>query len=159
VKIGIVGSEGAKFTASGEAEAKRAITAIVAGADAVCSGECHLGGIDIWTHETADEQGVVFVPFAPYTKSWEGYKARNIQIAQWSDLVVCITVKQLPPGFVEHGWERFCYHCKSKEHIKSGGCWTMKYAEKLGKRVQLVVVANEPADMATEAIERHLRKG
>lgn len=142
MKIGIVGSEGKKFTPIGEANAKRKIISIVAGADEVCSGECHLGGIDIWAHEIADAQGVAFMPFPPRTKTWDGYKARNIQIAEWSDLVICLTVKQLPPGFVEHGWERFCYHCNTDTHIKSGGCWTMKQTKKLGKDGYVIVVDN-----------------
>lgn len=142
MKIGIVGSEGAKFTPVGEAEAKRRITSIVAGASGICSGECHLGGIDIWAHEAADAQGVLFQPFPPLKKTWEGYKARNIQIAEWSDLVICITVDTLPPGFKEGGWERFCYHCKTDKHIKSGGCWTMWHAQKLGKDGYVITVNN-----------------
>lgn len=142
MKIGIVGSEGAKFTPLGEAAAKRRICAIVASSDAVCSGECHLGGIDIWAHEAADAQRVPFQPFPPKSRTWNGYKARNLQIAEWSDLVICITVARLPTGFKEGGWERYCYHCKTDKHIKSGGCWTMHQALEKGKDGYVIVVSN-----------------
>jgi len=36
----------------------------------------------------------------------------------------------------------FCYHCKSNLHVKSGGCWTAKYAERLGKPAKWHLVQN-----------------
>jgi hypothetical protein len=65
---------------------------------------------------------------------------RNKKIAEASDRVVCITVKDLPPGFKEGGWERYCYHCRTDQHIKSGGCWTTKYARSLGKLTRTIVI-------------------
>lgn len=146
--IGIVGSEGKKFTKLGEKRARELIRQLVEPFDAVCSGECHLGGIDIWAKEEAIKAGKKFIPCEPGVLTWsdsknrKGFMSRNIDIAAISDQTTCITVDSLPPGFKEGGWEKFCYHCNSKDHIKSGGCWTTKYARKLGKIGNTLVISN-----------------
>jgi hypothetical protein len=33
-----------------------------------------------------------------------------------------------------------CYHCMSDTHVKSGGCWTVKYAKKIGKEGEVLVI-------------------
>lgn len=144
--IGIVGSEEAKFTPSGKREAMDLLHKVIGDENVshVVSGGCHLGGIDSWAMEVA---GSFFLKsrteFKPKKLSWEGgYKTRNIQIAEASDVVHCITVKRLPEGFQGMRFE-LCYHCKTASHVKSGGCWTMHYAKKLGKRVVLHVIKNE----------------
>jgi hypothetical protein len=139
-RVGIVGSEGKKFTPETERRARGLIRFLLAGADEAISGDCHLGGIDFWAKEEAQALGVPFVSFPPKTLSWEaGYKPRNIQIADRGTEVHCITVKELPPGY---DGMRFplCYHCGTKEHIKSGGCWTVKYAQRLGKPGKIHVI-------------------
>ena len=107
-----------------------------AGGDKIVSGECPLGGVDVWAHEAADELGVPFIGFAPKSATWEGgYKPRNLMIAKVSRIVHCIVVDQLPEGFdgLRHSG---CYHCLKAEeqgrvnapdgnrHVKCGGCWT-----------------------------------
>lgn len=129
MKLGIVGSEGAKFTDETKMRAYAAIMDAIQrnGATEICSGECHLGGIDVWAHEVADQLHIPFTPFPPKNHRWEpdGYKARNIQIYQWSDKVVCITLKKLPAHFRGMKFDG-CYHCgdRNPPHVKSGGCWT-----------------------------------
>lgn len=127
--LGIVGHEKAKFTPETEAKARQIIRDLIAKykPDAVCSGECPLGGVDIWAREEAKALGVEFVPYAPRQNSWDGeygFKARNLDIAK-SDLVVCIVVREFPVTYRGRRFE-FCYHCKDRNppHIKSGGCWT-----------------------------------
>lgn len=142
MKIGIVGSEGAKFTPVTEELAWNTIYALISmpAVAGVISGECHLGGIDIWAKECADFLGVPFSGFPPKTHSWSGgYKERNIQIAEASDKVVCITLRVLPASF--KGKWRFdkCYHCHA-DHVKSGGCWTVKYARSIGKQGEVIVI-------------------
>lgn len=142
--IGIVGSEGAKFTTIGRMQARSVITSLVTRPDVeeVVSGECHLGGVDQWAHEIAVEMEKKFTGFPPATLSWEnGYKPRNLKIANRSDEVVCITVKKLPDGFKGMTF-KLCYHCGVNTHVKSGGCWTMKQAAKMGKKTSLVVIEN-----------------
>jgi hypothetical protein len=125
--IGIVGSEEAKFTPLGKERAKEKIWDIVKAERTleVWSGGCHLGGIDIWAKEITLEVGKPFKEFLPKNLTWSGgYKERNLQIAK-ADIVYCITVDKLPEDF--HGMKfEFCYHCGTKDHVKSGGCWTMK---------------------------------
>lgn len=134
--VGIVGSEAVKFTPETERLAKREIRLILSWSNVVgySSGHCHLGGVDIWTEEIGNGLGLKPYVYSPYILSWEGYKRRNIEIAKTSDELHCITVKKLPDGYTGMKFP-YCYHCKTNDHIKSGGCWTLKYAEKLGKKV------------------------
>lgn len=128
MKIGIVGSERKKFTPKGEFEAKALIRHMVRNpvVDTVISGDCHLGGVDQWVRQITEEEGKKFIGFPPKRKSWEGgYKPRNLLIAKNSDIVYCITVDQLPEDYDGMTFP-MCYHCGTKDHVKSGGCWTMK---------------------------------
>lgn len=141
-RVGLVGSEGAKFTPTTEAKAREMIREIldIEGATEVVSGKCHLGGIDIWSVEEAALLGIPCTEFPLAKHTWEGgYKQRNLQIARYADLVYCLTVKALPPGYAGMRFD-YCYHCGTDAHVKSGGCWTTKQARKMGKvGVTLVV--------------------
>jgi hypothetical protein len=147
MKLGIVGHEAAKFTNETEWRARGIIEILLSNAMAkknepvtIVSGGCHLGGIDIWAVEAAKIYDMPYIEFFPKTKQWSGgYKERNIQIAKESDKVVCIVVKKLPP---EYEGMRFksCYHCKTDTHVKSGGCWTARYAGKLGKPFEIIEI-------------------
>ena len=127
--IGIVGSEAAKFTAATEAKAREIIRELLSSSDAVlCSGHCHLGGVDIFAEEEAKALGR-FDPayiFTPHHLNWTyGYAPRNRKIARNSDIVHCITLQTLPASYVGMTFEG-CYHCGELRppHVKSGGCWT-----------------------------------
>lgn len=141
--LGIVGSEAAKFTPETEMKARAVIARLIEEyhADTVVSGACHLGGIDVWAIQEAVGVGCKTRECPPAFRNWQSFKRRNIEIAERSDRIVCITVANLPVGFKESGWERYCYHCHTGEHIKSGGCWTVKYArEILGKPGEIIVI-------------------
>ena len=140
--LGIVGSEAAKFTAQIEAVARRVIRDLIRthGAARVVSGRCLLDGVDIDAVEEARALGVAVTEFPPRTYSWQsGYMPRNVQIAEASDYVACITLKELPPGYAGMRW-RLCYHCGTTAHVKSGGCWTVKYARKIGKSGEVIAL-------------------
>ena len=137
--VGIVGSEEAKFTVITEATARMSIRISLRGKTTLISGACHLGGIDIWAVEEARKLGIKVIEFKPAKLNWDGYKARNIQIANRADKVVCITVRKLPPGYRGMRFP-LCYHCKTTNHIKSGGCWTAWYARKLGKPMEVIAI-------------------
>lgn len=153
LRLGIVGSEAAKFTPETERAARDAICGLIHEfkPHVVVSGACPLGGIDIWATEEATQLGISVVEFPPQVEEWDppdviGYKARNLQIANHSDVVVCITLKTLPPEFTGRTHPH-CYHHKMEgsgapiePHVKSGGCWTMAQAEKRGKMTRLVVI-------------------
>lgn len=146
MKIGIVGAEGAKFTQAGEAEARRIIFDVLARADTIISGGCHLGGIDIWAAEIGRELGLEVVEHLPKIRQWEpnGYKDRNLKIARDSDVLFNITVARLPSGFKGRRYPD--YHCKGKgrpPHVKSGGCWTANQVQLLGKSAHWHVISNE----------------
>jgi hypothetical protein len=139
---GIVGSEQAKFNSITELVARNTIRNILTQNDSVVSGECHLGGIDIYVKEIALEMNILYKGYPPQRLQWSpGYKERNEKIAENSDIVICITVAKLPKDYTGMRFVR-CYHCSanSLEHVKSGGCWTTKYARKLGKQTILFVV-------------------
>lgn len=137
--VGIVGNEAAKFTSATEEQAREVIRILLKDPSAVLSsGHCHLGGIDIYAEEEYDklpdrsQRPDPFI-YPPKTLSWEGgYKPRNIQIAMKSHQLHNIVVEKYPEGYTGMRFNG-CYHCKSTDHIKSGGCWTLNYAKKLGR--------------------------
>ena len=148
--VGIVGSEAAKFSPLGEDRANAIILEILeaSGVTEIVSGRCHLGGIDIWAVQIGARLGLQVTEYPPKSRSWEsGYKPRNIQIAQHSDIVHCISVDRLPEGFKGMIFP-YCYHCARRDqlqgddHVKSGGCWTMHKAVDLGKEGRLHIVQN-----------------
>jgi hypothetical protein len=142
--VGIVGAEASKFTYEAEMAAKAKILQILTapGVKGVSSGHCHLGGIDIWAEEIGQRLGIGMYIYPPLHFRWDdGYKDRNILIARVSTEVHCITVRELPPGFKGMRFES-CYHCHSTDHVKSGGCWTAKYAERLGKPAHWHTISN-----------------
>ena len=135
IRLGIVGHEAAKFTPEKEQEAREFIRSFlnVRKPIEVISGKCHLGGIDIWAIEEAKALGIATLEFPPKVHSWEtGYKPRNQLIALNSNLVLCVVVKELPPGYTGMRFAK-CYHCNTTNHVKSGGCWTVKEALRLGR--------------------------
>ncbi len=130
MKIGIVGHEAAKFTSETEARAREIIRDLCSRADWIVSGHCHLGGIDIWAEYEAASLGVPYIVFPPKTLRWSGgYKERNEAIARESDEVHCIVVAKYPEDYAGMRF-KYCYHCGTDQHIKSGGCWTAKRAKK-----------------------------
>ena len=144
MRVCIVGSESAKFTPETEASARQIIRHCLRPGDVVVSGGCHLGGIDLWAIEEAKALGLDWVEHLPKHRSWEGgYKQRNLNIAQDSDRVVCITVRCLPGNYTGMRFSN-CYHCNTDKHVKSGGCWTVKQAIKLGKAGDVFVVGDLP---------------
>jgi hypothetical protein len=150
--LGIVGHEAAKFTIAGEYYARDVIRQEIRHykPEAVASGHCHLGGIDIWTEEIAEEEGC-FNPdyiFPPKKRQWKGgFEDRNIKIAVASTVQLCLVVDKLPDSYTGMRFP-VCYHCARygphPVHVKSGGCWTMHYARKLGKETRLIVIPNVP---------------
>lgn len=140
--LGIVGSEQAKFTSETEAKARATIRTLIAQyqPSLVVSGGCHLGGVDLYAEEVSTLCGVPFRKHLPKSRQWDGgYKQRNMLIAKDSDVVVCLTLKVLPPGYTGMRF-KLCYHCGTIDHVKSGGCWTVKYAQTLGKEGLVMVI-------------------
>lgn len=134
--IGIVGSEGAKFTPETEEKAKKLIRELLTAeyVTGVSSGACHLGGVDVWAEEIGKELKLGLYIFPPKKLRWEdGYKPRNMEIVRASDEIHCITLKELPENYKGMRFD-FCYHCNTNDHVKSGGCWTAKQAQKQGKK-------------------------
>lgn len=144
--IGIVGSEAKKFTSRTEELAREVIRNLFISTHAtlVVSGACHLGGVDRFAIEEAEKCDLAIKEFPPRDFNWDtGYRPRNILIAKRSQEVYCITVDTLPVGY---DGMRFaiCYHCRTSSHVKSGGCWTVKYArEKLGRKTGVYVVSQQ----------------
>lgn len=131
MKIGIVGHAADKFTPETKKAACAVIRSLLFPAGSVLvSGHCHLGGIDIWAEQIANEFGRETIIYPPAKLSWSGgYKERNEKIAADSDEVHCIVVKAFPPNFTGRRFS-YCYHCKTMDHIKSGGCWTAHRSKK-----------------------------
>jgi hypothetical protein len=152
VTLGIVGHEAAKFTAASEQVVRSAIRLRLheADVDRVVSGACPLGGVDVWAIQEAEALGIETQEFPPANSRWEpdGFKARNIQIAEAADLVICYVVDRLPAAYTGRRFE-FCYHCVRRtgggiDHVKSGGCWTLNHALGLGKDGAVVIIRQQP---------------
>lgn len=150
MKIGIVGSGADKFTLKSEIEAKKIISKLLISEPYIenpvlVSGHSPVGGIDIWAEEYANSIGIFSDLKIPKQHTWNaeyGYKQRNLDIAKDSDEVHVIVVDKYPKDYKGMRFD-LCYHCKSKDHIKSGGCWTGLQAQKLGKKVYWHIIKNE----------------
>lgn len=141
IVLGIVGAEAKKFLPDWELWARRRILESLKRYKPylVVSGDCPLGGIDKWAIEEAKKVGIDTREFPPEHNSWEFFKARNVQIAEISDVVLCIAVRRYHHRYKGRRF-KICYHCKTDDHVKSGGCWTMHYARRLGKEGELIIV-------------------
>lgn len=150
-KIGIVGHAEDKFSEEGKKRALVYISCLIgdyklAHEDlVVVSGNCPIGGVDKWAEDCAKIWNVPTDIKSPKEHSWNGdygFKARNLDIAKDSDIVYVILSSSFPK---EYNKKRFtyCYHCKTDNHIKSGGCWTAHQAIRLGKKAEWVIINNE----------------
>ena len=138
MKVAIIGSEAAKFTPDTERKAKDLIREILAYDEvtAVVSGACHLGGIDIWAEEIADDLRLRKLIFPPRHFRWSGgYRERNLKIARACDVAHCLTLAVLPAAYAGRRFPAGCYHCRDHRplHVKSGACWTVLKAQTFGK--------------------------
>lgn len=133
-RLGIVGHGKEKFTAETEKKAKQNIHYLFDEFEPglVISGGSPMGGVDIWAEELAKERGIETLIFKPKIHRWDaagGYKERNLKIANNSDVVAVIVVRDYPPGYQGMVFSE-CYHCKDDvgvpKHKKSGGCWTAR---------------------------------
>ena len=116
VKVAVVGSEERRWAPEQKAKAKYKIRKILESYDnpVLVSGACPRGGVDIWAEEIADSMGIEKIIFPAKVYRWDGsggFKERNIKIAETCDVLYDIE----PKG------------------KRSGGTWTLEYAEKLGK--------------------------
>ena len=109
MRIGIVGSEAAKFTSESEATCRRIIREMLSPGDIVVSGGCHLGGVDIYAVEEAKKLGLKTIEHLPEKHEWSSYKKRNMKIAEDSDKVICLTVDRLPGSYRGMRFPK-CYH-------------------------------------------------
>lgn len=144
MRVGIVGHGSDKFTPAGEHGAREKIRELLENATVMVSGHSPVGGIDIWAEEEAQALGVELDLKVPEINQWDppdgyGYKARNLDIAESSDIVHVILADSYPDGYSGRRFP-YCYHCKTSDHPKSGGCWTGKKAE----RAEWHIVSNVP---------------
>jgi hypothetical protein len=167
MKVAIVGPQEDKWLPEQKVRVKQAITTILYQYQfekelIMVSGGCPLGGVDIWAEEVAKERGVNTDIFKPDINQWEdkieyenfpmydgkavdyevifkGFKSRNIAIAKNCDVLYCIVPKVLSVT-TDKSTHKYCKHCNSFNHPNNGGCWTMKFAKKIGKETHLVIV-------------------
>lgn len=88
--LGIVGHAQEKFNSITEDYARSCIQQLFYTHEPklVVSGGCHLGGVDKFAIEEAENIGIPWKEFLPKTLTWSGgYKERNIEIAKASDSV------------------------------------------------------------------------
>lgn len=80
----------------------------------IISGRSPGGGVDQWAEYEAAMRNIMFTPFEASQNDWPHFKARNIQIGDYCDSLVCI---------------------RSRLSTTYGSGWTADYTEKLGKKV------------------------
>lgn len=97
--------------------------------DIIVSGGAY--GADKISEDIAKELNIKTDIYLPKTNDWDGYKERNILIAENCDKLY---------NFVIKDDKSYCYHHKRGGHIKSGGCWTENYAKQLGKQVTVIEI-------------------
>lgn len=144
MNIGIVGSSEGRFNPDTMKKAMDIIHKIIDDTKTtkVVSGHCPNGGVDIWAENYAKHTNKPTEIFTPEQNSWDGeygYKARNIDIAMHSDILHVITIKNTK----FHNSSTYCYHCNTDTHVRSGGCWTGKHAQKMGKKVIWHIIGEE----------------
>lgn len=89
-------------------------------------------GVDILAENIARNKGFKTQIYETSMSNWEGYKVRNMQIAEDCDELYCLTL---------HTKERMCYHhTPHADHEKTAGCWTMNHALRLNKPCKLIVI-------------------
>jgi len=91
-------------------------------------------GVDTIAHESAVSRYFNTEVYNPTTNDWEGYKERNIKIAEECDELYCITIPT-------HD-EKCYHHSPPEDHQKTAGCWTLKRAYDLGKKTRLIVTVD-----------------
>ena len=109
----------------------------------IVSGHSPKGGTDIFAETIARSFGIKTEIYPAEVNQWngknvnhkrlKGYKARNVQIAKACDILYCFTLSNSDR-------RRGCYHCQNYKHLRSGGCWTLKKAQVLGKEVHMIIV-------------------
>lgn len=121
MKIAIVGSQGKSFNEAQERNAIELIELILSSwgpgnvpkvHTLVSGGEPT--GVDRWAEDRADWDGWDKEIFHPATRDWEGFRARNIQVAEAADVL---------------------YAIRSNSSKTYGSGWTADYAEGIGKKV------------------------
>ena len=91
-------------------------------------GELKEGLDEVVTHDALVN---MYHPHYWKLKTKKGYRTRNIQVAETFNIGYCI---------VPYNPKAYCKHHKQYGHPSNGGCWTIKYAEKLGKETHLVLI-------------------
>lgn len=139
VKVGIVGKGKWRITAADNENMRIAIFRLLdwyyettGERPTVVSGHSPDEGADHHAESYARLYGPDPIIKPPKTFDWDGYRERNIEIAEAFDVGYCFSV---------YNPEEYCYHCHVYGHHPNGGCWTIRYAAKqLGKKVGLTIV-------------------
>lgn len=89
-------------------------------------------GIDFVAEQKAKDFAIKTLIYAPKEQSWEFFKKRNLKIAIECDELYCISTKVKT---------KQCYHHDNpQDHERTGGCYTMQKALKMGKKVRFFKV-------------------
>lgn len=91
-------------------------------------------GVDTLGVDIAKKLGFRTTVYYPEKQSWAYYKIRNQKIADECDTIFCFTISKK---------ENDCYHHKNwkeRPHLKTGGCYTLELARKMGKPSDVVLI-------------------
>lgn len=124
IKVAIVGSS--HLSENEEREARKTCALILqdiikreGGPEHVVFVSGGARGVDTIGEEVAKQLDLSVEIYHPVEQNWDGYKARNIKIAQECDIIYSLPTKVKTEA---------CYHCNDISHERSGACWTLKHA-------------------------------
>ena len=136
IKLAIVGANGANLDTLDKTKAMKVITTIYE--DKIIEDKNPIllsfnnprGGISVLVNLFAEEFKIKNVVYSLGTNLSE-WKVAQRMMAKDCDHLYCLTtaVKDKP-----------CYHCLSLDHERNGGCFCMKEAQKIGKKVKLIIL-------------------
>ena len=146
-KVGFIGHGEGKFTIRGKEIAIDLIYKLMKGYGepiTVISGHSPVGGIDMWAEKIAEKLGFPTDIKAPKQLTWGGsygFRARNIDIGEQSNELHVILVDRYPSFYKGIRFSN-CYHCGVSDHVKSGACWTRKWADRVGTKTFTHIIEN-----------------
>lgn len=135
MKIAIVGTS-TNLTENEERDVQQMIIFILKkynpDTDTIISGGAR--GVDTIAEEIAKEMRFTTLTYKPITENWEGFKKRNLEIANTCDVIYSISIPT---------HKTKCYHHKKDsgilEHEKTAACWTLEKARLQNKECLVLV--------------------
>jgi len=93
-------------------------------------------GVDNIAERIAKQLNIPIKIFPPKFQNLDSFRERNLLIAEYSDIVLSFALPY------DNNPSNICYHCNeiTPTHIRTGGCWTTKFARMFGKTGETIIL-------------------